>query len=110
MWDRNIWIDDFSNHSLWPKTTIKAQLQTSDSNFRPQRSEEFVLRANGQAHSLLYRVYCGAQVERRRSQSQASHSQIDQMHASASATLPGMEAHVDRNTNTAGINHPVGSK
>jgi hypothetical protein len=38
---------DFTNHSLWLKTTIKAQLQTSDSNFRSQRFEEFVLRANG---------------------------------------------------------------
>jgi hypothetical protein len=45
-------MDDFTNHSLWLKTTIKAQLQTSDSNFSSQRSEEFVLCANGQAQSL----------------------------------------------------------
>ena len=67
----------------------------SERDFRSQRSEELVLRVNGQDHSLLYRIYRGTQVERRGSQSQAPHFQIDQVHVSASATLPGLESYVD---------------
>src|SRR5262249_4328389 len=86
---------------------INALIRTLYSSSNSQRAEEFVLRANGQAHSLLYRFHRGTQVEGRRSQSQAPHFHIDQMHAFAPATLPCMESHVDRNTDPAVVNHPV---